>query len=93
MKEAKYSIFVMNAKMRIMDLDARKYEFIQKLFHVNESVFEELENVLKKGGKESQRISIDQYNQEIEESIAQIEKGKTYTHQEVGEHIKQWAKK
>jgi len=40
----------------------------------------------------SERISIEQYNTEIDESIAQIEEGKTYTHQEVGERIKQWGK-
>ncbi|MBZ9628028.1 hypothetical protein LB450_07935 [Psychroflexus sp. CAK1W] len=40
----------------------------------------------------SERISIEQYNKEIEASIAQIDKGETYTHQEVGEHIKKWIK-
>ncbi len=76
-----------------MDLETRKYNFIQKLFNVNEVVFEQLENVLKKGTKESsERISLDQYNKEIDTSIAQIESGKTYTHQEMGERIKQWAK-
>ncbi|MBZ9787727.1 hypothetical protein LB456_09680 [Psychroflexus sp. CAK57W] len=40
----------------------------------------------------SERISIEQYNKEIEASIAQIDKGETYTHKEVGEHIKKWIK-
>ncbi len=40
----------------------------------------------------SERISIEQYNKEIDESIAQIENGKTYTHQQMGERIKQWGK-
>ena len=35
-----------------MDLDSRKYRFIQKLCNVNESVLEQLENVLEKGVKE-----------------------------------------
>lgn len=75
-----------------MDLQTRKYEFIQKLFNVNEVLLEQLENVLKKGTKDPERISLEQYNKEIDEAIAQIEKGEFYTHQEVGEHIKQWGK-
>ncbi len=83
----------MNVKMNVMDLQARKYEFIQKLFTVNETLFEQLENVLKKGAKEPQRISIEQYNKELDESIAEIERGEFYSHEEVGERIKQWSKK
>lgn len=41
----------------------------------------------------SERISIEQYNKEIDASIEQITTGKTYTHQEVGEHIKKWGEK
>ncbi len=37
-------------------------------------------------------ISIEEYNKEIDASIAQIESGKTYTHQEMGDRIKQWTK-
>ncbi len=40
----------------------------------------------------SERISIGQYNKEIDTSIAQIESGKTYTHQQMGERIEQWGK-
>jgi len=73
-----------------MDLEARKYEFIQKLFNVNEVLFEQLEDLLRKGTKEPKRISIEQYNKELDEAIAQIDKGEFYTHQEVKERIKQW---
>ena len=86
-------LYICNTKKTmIMDLEARKHQFIQKLSDVNESLFEQLENLLKKGTKEQKRISIEQYNKELDKSIAQIEKGETYTHQEVGERIKQWAK-
>ena len=40
----------------------------------------------------SERISIEQYNKEIDASIAQIESGKTYTHHQMGERIEQWGK-
>lgn len=39
------------------------------------------------------RISIEQYNRELDESMDQIARGETYTHQEMGERIKKWAKK
>ncbi|MGB7393954.1 MAG: hypothetical protein WA913_06140 [Pricia sp.] len=42
---------------------------------------------------DNDRISIEQYNRELDESIAQIERGEFYTHEEMGERIKKWAKK
>jgi hypothetical protein len=41
----------------------------------------------------SERISKEQYNQEIEASIAQIEEGKTYSHQQMKDRLKQWIEK
>lgn len=50
-------------------------------------------NMLKNRNKvSSERISITQYNKEIDESIAQIERGETFTHQQMGERIKKWGK-
>lgn len=73
-----------------MDLEARKYEFIQKLFTVNESLLEQLENVLEEGIKEPQRISLEQYNQEIDNAINDVEKGDFYTQNEVEKMAKEW---
>lgn len=73
-----------------MDLQTRKYKFIQKLFNVNEVLFEQLEDVLKKGTKEPNRISLEQYNKEIDESISQIERGEFYTQEEVEKMAKEW---
>jgi hypothetical protein len=73
-----------------MDLEARKYEFIQKLFTVNESLLEQLENVLEQGIKEPQRISLEQYNQEIDNAINDVEKGNFYTQNEVEKMAKEW---
>ncbi len=39
------------------------------------------------------RISIKQYNQEINESIAQIKDGNVFTHEEVGKHLQELIKK
>lgn len=41
---------------------------------------------------ESERIGLDQYNREIEASIAQIKGGKTYTQEEMQERIRQWGR-
>lgn len=73
-----------------MGLEERKYEFIQKLFTVNETLFEKLETVLNEEAIESQRISIEQYNKELDESIAQIERGEFYTQEEVEKMAKEW---
>lgn len=66
----------------------------QELDNVKDPTFiEAIKNMLKYRKKVStDRISIEQYNAEIDASIAQIERGETYTHQEIGERIKQWAK-
>ncbi len=76
-----------------MDLQTRKYEFIQKLFNVNEVLFEQLESVLKKGTKESlERISLEQYNKELDEAEAGIEAGNHYTIEEARKIASQWGK-
>jgi hypothetical protein len=76
-----------------MDLQTRKYEFIQKLFNVNEVLFEQLESVLKKGIKESsERISLEQYNKELDEAEADIESGNYYTMEEARKIASKWGK-
>ena len=48
----------MNVKIDIMDLEARKYNFIQELFSVDrESIMDTLERVLKKEKEEHQELS------------------------------------
>lgn len=77
-----------------MDLQADLEWIHKELDKVKDPVFiEAIKNMLKYNKKvSSERISIEQYNLEIDASIAQIESGKTYTHQQMGERIKQWGK-
>mgnify|MGYP000592629791 FL=1 len=77
-----------------MDLQAELKWIHQELDNVKDpTLIEAFKNMLKYRKKvSSERISIEQYNKEIDESIAQIERGEFYTHQEVGERIKQWGK-
>ena len=80
-----------------MYTEARKIHLIEALLKVsNEATLIELETVLKKAKpkKEKQektkRISIEQYNKEIEEALEEIERGEVYTHEEVVKMSKSW---
>ena len=77
-----------------MDLQAELNWIHRELDKVKDPIFiEAIKNMLKYNNKvSSERISIEQYNKEIDASIAQIASGKTYTHQQIGERIKQWGK-
>jgi predicted transcriptional regulator len=77
-----------------MNLQADLKWIHQELDKVKDPTFiEAIKNMLEYRKKVSlERISIGQYNEEINASIAQIKSGKTFTHQEMGERIKQWEK-
>lgn len=77
-----------------MDLQAELKWIHQELDNVKDpTLIEVFKNMLKYRKKvASERISVEQYNKEIDTSIAQIESGKTFTHQQMGERIKQWGK-
>ena len=72
-----------------MDLVARKYSFMQRLFEVDEDLFEKLEQVLetKKGLKP---ISLKQYNVELNQANDRIENGDFYSEEEVEKITSQW---
>lgn len=78
-----------------MDLQA-DLKWIQKeLQDVKDpTLLEAIKNILKYRRKvSSERISIEQYNKEIDASIADIEAGNHHTHEEVKEMVKQWGKR
>jgi len=77
-----------------MDTQADLKWIHQELDNVKDpTLLKAIKNILKyRKNITSGRIGIEQYNKEIDASINQIETGKTYTHQEVGERIKQWGK-
>ncbi|WP_442845810.1 hypothetical protein [Leeuwenhoekiella sp. H156] len=64
----------------------------EELDKVNDPLFiEAIKNMLKYNKKvSSQRISIEEYNNELDTSIAQIKSGETYTHEQMRERIKKW---
>ncbi len=75
-----------------MDLKAEIKWIHQELDNVKDpTLIEVFKNILKYRKKvSSERISIEQYNKEIDESIAQIEKGDFYTQEEVEKMAKEW---
>ena len=72
-----------------MDLVARKYSFMQRLFEVDEDLFDKLEQVLetKKGLKQ---ISLKQYNVELNQANERIENGDFYSEDEVEKMASKW---
>ncbi len=77
-----------------MDLEADLKWIRQELENVKDPTFiDAIKNMLIYRKKVSlERISLEQYNSEIDASIAQTENEKTYTHKEMEERIKQWTK-
>lgn len=76
-----------------MDLQARKHEFIQALNKLDKlEVMDKLEEILKKE-QPIYDIDIEEYNRCIDQSLEEIDQGNVFTHEEVGEHIKEWSRK
>ena len=76
-----------------MDLQTRKLRFIESIISIgNEKVIEKLEALLKKEQQkeDNQRISIEQYNRELDEADSDIDKGKFYTQDEVDKMSGKW---
>lgn len=54
------------------------------------SVVQMLKTFLQGRNHDSGRISIDQYNQELDEAMEEVKKGEMYTHDEVVKISKSW---
>jgi hypothetical protein len=67
---------------------ARKYAIIEKVMHLNEEELTELETSLIKFSEEP--ISIEQYNREMDEADAEIDRGEFYSQDEVEKMSKKW---
>ena len=72
-------------------LDKEMYSYFTLLNEAEKkSVVQMLKAFLKGRGKNSDRISIEQYNKEIDEAMAELEKGEVFTHEEVVQISKAW---
>ena len=72
-----------------MDLATRKYNFIQKLFKVDENLFDKLEQFLD-SEKDTNSISLEQYDTELNQANLRIENGEFYSNEEVDKIISEW---
>jgi predicted transcriptional regulator len=93
MEQKLYICYTQNTET--MDLQADLKWIHQELDNVKDPILlEAIKNILKYRRKvSSERISIEQYNEEIDASIADIEAGNYHTHEEVKDMIKQWGKR
>lgn len=78
-----------------MNIEATKLELMQLLLQTKkESILTRIKNIFEEDDSiKNERISVDQYNLEIDESIADIEAGNFQTHDEVRKIMRQWAKR
>jgi alkyl hydroperoxide reductase subunit AhpF len=70
-------------------------EMMQHFMQLNEaekkSVLQMIKTFLKGRKEKSGRISIEQYNREIDEAMKRMDAGEFYTHEEVTKMSKSWA--
>ena len=72
-------------------LDKEMYDyFIQLNDAEKKSVVQMIKTFLGSRKEASDRLSIEQYNKELDEAEAEIERGESYTHEEVVKMSKQW---
>ncbi|HWB91028.1 MAG TPA: hypothetical protein VG605_04230 [Puia sp.] len=73
---------------------ALERELLQYILQLDEaekkSILQMLKTFLKGREKKFPRISIEQYNKEIDEAIARVEAGEYYTHDEVERMANDW---
>lgn len=75
-----------------MDIQSEKVALIERLKQVNDmSLLQAIKHMLDYGlSKSEERISVEQYNKEIEEAEAAIDRGEYYTQEEVEKMAKKW---
>jgi S-adenosylmethionine synthetase len=80
----------MGQKIKVMDLRTRKYTAIEKIMHFDEKAMEKLEQTI--NNLLDQRISIEQYNKELEDANTRIEAGDYVSHEDVVKESASWLK-
>ena len=86
----------MNINTNVMDIKADIKWIREELKEVKDpTLIEAFKNLLqyrKKVYATEERISVEQYNRELEASEAQIERGEFYTQEQVRQTIEKWEK-
>ncbi|MEO7990552.1 MAG: hypothetical protein ABI663_13485 [Chryseolinea sp.] len=74
-----------------MDINTERSLLIKELHKINDINFlRALKHMVHYGLKNEGHISVEQYNQELEEAEERIKKGDFYTHTEVEKMAKEW---
>jgi hypothetical protein len=85
------SKFVQNYKRMENVLDKKMFNYFTQLNEQEKkSVIQMLKAFLKGKVENKNRISIEQYNKELDEAMEQIKKGEVYSHEEVVKMSKTW---
>ena len=76
----------------LMDLKAEKTALMKRLEQINDkSLIKAINHIIDFGlGKIEERISIEQYNHELDEADSAIDRGDFYTQEEVEKKAKKW---
>jgi hypothetical protein len=76
---------------KVMDINIERSSLIKELQQVEDlSLLQAIKAVLHYGLKNEGRISIEQYNRELEEAEARIDRGDFFTQEEVEKMAKGW---
>jgi len=85
------SKFVDKVKYMAKALERELLQYILQLDEAEKkSVLQTLKTFLKGRERKVPRVSIEQYNKEIDEAIARVEAGEYYTQEEVERMAKEW---
>ena len=74
-----------------MDINAERSLLIKEIKQVEDiALLQAIKAVLHYGLKNEGRISVEQYNRELEEAEAEIDRGEFITHEELKKQMKTW---
>ena len=76
----------------MQEITIRKYAIIEKVMQLREEELQQLEASLQEILTEEEPISMEQYNRELEEADAAIDRGEYVSHEEAVQRLKAWRK-
>lgn len=82
--------FVERSSMETAMMQQLQHFFGQLSEAEQKSVLQLIKTFVEGRGEKAERISLEEYNREIEEAEAEFERGEYITHEEMLKQIKQW---
>ena len=78
----------------MMNLDTEKAALLHQLEQVDDlELIQAIKHMVAYGLKRDESISVEQYNRELEEAEAEIDRGEFYTQEEAIDRLSQWKQK